>query len=227
MTDHDRQGAVAELSVTANDEFKRSFSTWFWGAIISATLVHFLVFALWPSMSADDVSFNRDEMVTIDIPDEIEIPPPPEAIARPATPVITDAPIDEDITIEDITFDANPVENLPPPPEEVDTDISGAPQYTPYDVRPDYKNKAEMERALSREYPPLLRDAGIGGTTIVWFYIDEQGKVLRTQVHTGSGHKALDDAALKVADVAVFTPALNRDKPVPVWIQLPITFTTR
>ncbi len=227
MTDHDRQGAVAELSVTANDEFKRSFSTWFWGAIISATLVHFLVFALWPSMSADDVSFNRDEMVTIDIPDEIEIPPPPEAIARPATPVITDAPIDEDITIEDITFDANPVENLPPPPEEVDTDISGAPQYTPYDVRPDYKNKAEMERALSREYPPLLRDAGIGGTTIVWFYIDEQGKVLRTQVHTTSGHKALDDAALKVADVAVFTPALNRDKPVPVWIQLPITFTTR
>ncbi|MDE2762082.1 MAG: energy transducer TonB [Gemmatimonadota bacterium] len=227
MTDHDRQGAAAELSVTANDEFKRSFSTWFWGAIISATLVHFLVFALWPSMSADDVSFNRDEMVTIDIPDEIEIPPPPEAIARPATPVITDAPIDEDITIEDITFDANPVENLPPPPEEVDTDISGAPQYTPYDVRPDYKNKAEMERALSREYPPLLRDAGIGGTTIVWFYIDEQGKVLRTQVHTSSGHKALDDAALKVADVAVFTPALNRDKPVPVWIQLPITFTTR
>ena len=119
------------------------------------------------------------------------------------------------------------MENLPPPPEEVDTDISGAPQYTPYDVKPDYRNKAEMERALSREYPPLLRDAGIGGTTIVWFYIDENGRVQRTLVHTPSGHKALDDAALKVADVAVFTPALNRDKPVPVWIQLPITFTTR
>ncbi len=34
----------------------------------------------------------------------------------------------------------------------------------------------------------------------------------------------LDDAALKVADVYRFTPALNRDQRVQVWIQLPITF---
>ena len=227
MINRTEDGAGVELGATANDEFKRSFSAWFWGSISAATLVHFMVFAFWPSLAAPDVSMTNEEMESIDIPDEIEIPPPPEAIARPATPVITDAPIDEDITIEDITFDANPVENLPPPPEEVDTDISGAPQYTPYDVKPDYKNKAEMERALTREYPPLLRDAGIGGTTIVWFYINEVGKVQRTQVHTSSSHKALDDAALKVADIAVFTPALNRDKPVSVWISLPITFTTR
>jgi len=34
-------------------------------------------------------------------------------------------------------------------------------------------------------------------------------------------------AALNVANVIEFTSALNRDKKVPVWISLPITFTTR
>ena len=61
----------------------------------------------------------------------------------------------------------------------------------------------------------------------VWFFIDENGRVQRTQVDQSSGHKALDDAAIKVADIIEFTPALNRDKRVPVWISLPITFTTR
>ena len=46
-------------------------------------------------------------------------------------------------------------------------------------------------------------------------------------VHGSTYFKALDDAAIKVADIIEFTPALNRDKKVPVWISLPITFTTR
>jgi len=60
-----------------------------------------------------------------------------------------------------------------------------------------------------------------------WFFIDDEGRVQRTQVNESSGHKALDDAAIKVADIIEFTPALNREKRVPVWISLPITFTTR
>ena len=222
-----RHDVPAEINATANDDFKRSFSSWFWGSIIAATAIHFIVFAFMPAMQADDVSMNSDEMEAIEIPDEIEIPPPPEAIARPATPVITDTPIDEDITIDDVTFDANPVENLPPPPDEVETDISAAPVWTNVDIFPVLKNREEMGRLLEREYPPLLRDAGIGGTTKVWFFLDESGKVVKTQIHTSSGHQALDDAAIKVADDLVFSPAMNRDKAVPVWVALDIKFETR
>ncbi|MFH1765102.1 MAG: TonB family protein [Gemmatimonadota bacterium] len=214
--------------LTANERFKRSFGSWFWSSMILATVAHFSVFAFWPEMTAEDVSYSSDELTAIELPPEIEIPPPPEAIARPATPVMATADIDEDITIAPTTFEDNPVEDLPPPPEEVTTtDISAAPTFTPFTVKPDIRNRAEVARALEREYPPLLRDAGIGGTVDVWFFIDEQGAVVRTQVDKSSGHKALDDAAVAVADIIQFTPALNRDKRVPVWISLPITFTTR
>jgi protein TonB len=222
------EAGVPERTITANDRFKRSFGAWFWGSMIVATVAHFCVFNFWPEMTAEDVSFTSDELKAIELPPEIEIPPPPEAIARPATPVMASADIDEDITIAPTTFEDNPVEDLPPPPSETaTTDIGAAPVFTPFTVRPDIKNRREIARAMEREYPPLLRDAGIGGTVTVWFFINEAGEVQNTRVDTSSGHKALDDAALKVADVIQFTPALNRDKRVPVWISLPITFTTR
>jgi protein TonB len=179
-------------------------------------------------MTAANVAVDSEQLEILDLPPEIIIPPAPEAIARPATPVITTADIDEDITIPPTTFEDNPVDDLPPPPKEVTTtDISKTPTFTPMTVRPSVKNRVELERAMIREYPALLRDAGIGGTVNVWFYIDEEGQVLNTVVNQSSGHRALDEAALKVADIIEFTPALNRDRRVAVWISLPITFTTK
>ena len=209
---------------TANDRFKRSFGSWFWGSMIAATALHFAVLAFWPNMEATDWSFSADEMEAIELPPEIEIPPPPEQIARPATPVISEAEIDEDITIAPTTFEDNRPENFAPPPGEAATDISAAPTFTPFTVRPELRNASEVQRALMREYPSMLRDAGIGGTVLVHFFIDEQGRVQRTLINTSSGHTSLDDAAIRVANVFQFSPALNRDTRVPVWISLPITF---
>ena len=106
-------------------------------------------------------------------------------------------------------------------------EIGSAPTFTPYTVRPDIKNRREIQEAMIREYPPLLRDAGIGGQVGVWFFIDETGTVGNIRIAESSGHQALDEAALRVAEVLEFTPALNKDDPVPVWISLPITFETR
>jgi protein TonB len=216
-----------ETMVTANDRLKRSFSTWFWSSMIVATVMHFGVFAFWPELTAEDVSYTAGELETIELPPEIEIPPPPQSIARPATPVIATTSIDEDITIAPTTFEENPVEDLPPPPEEKGQDLSAAPTFTPFTVAPSILNRNDVVRAMEREYPPLLRDAGIGGTVRVYFFIDEGGKVQDTRIDQSSGHQALDDAALKVAGIYQFSPALNRDKKVPVWVSFPITFQVR
>jgi hypothetical protein len=67
-------------------------------------------------MSADAISYSTTELTAIDLPPEIEIPPAPTSIARPAMPVIATGEIDEDITIAPTTFEGNPVSELPPPP---------------------------------------------------------------------------------------------------------------
>lgn len=219
-----------EAPPSANDRFKKAFDGLLWSSLILATVLHFVLFTLWPEMSAEVISFSSQELTAIELPPEIEIPAAPEAISRPAVPVISTGNIDENITIAPTTFESNPVRDLPPPPTLAETtpvDIAAAPTFTPYTVRPGVKNRQEVQIALQREYPTLLREAGLGGEVLVWFFIDEEGQVVRTQVHQSSGHEALDQAALKVADIIQFTPALNRDKRVPVWISLPIVFATR
>jgi len=214
-------------SNTANDLFKKSFDSWFWGSMIVATLVHVALFQFWPTLTAEDVSFSAEELEAIELPPEIEIPPPPEAISRPATPVIATATVDEDITIAPTTFEDNPVEDLPPPPTATSVDIASAPTFTPMTVRPEIKNRSAVIQAMERGYPPILRDAGIGGQVLVWFFINEQGRVIDNRIANSSGNAQLDEAALRVASVYEFTPALNRDQVVSVWVQIPITFQVR
>lgn len=98
------------------------------------------------------------------------------------------------------------------------------PRFTPFTVSPRLTNVDEVREVLERSYPPLLRDAGIGGDIMVWFFIDEQGRVIKRTLNRSSGYAALDDAALRVASVMRFSPALNRDQPTPVWVSIPIKF---
>ncbi len=111
----------------------------------------------------------------------------------------------------------------PTSPEE----IRRTPVFTPFTVAPEVVNRQEIGAALEAEYPPLLREAGVGGTVLIHLFINEEGEVENALVAESSGHAPLDQAALRVGHRFELTPALNRDQPVPVWIQIPITFTSR
>jgi TonB family protein len=116
---------------------------------------------------------------------------------------------------------------LPPPPPPAAEDIARTPTFTPMTVRPQLQNPQEVQRALTQMYPPMLRDAGIGGTPVVWFFIDDSGRVVRTMLSKSSGYPALDEAALRVGQQMRFSPALNRDSTVSVWVEIPVVFTAR
>jgi outer membrane biosynthesis protein TonB len=49
----------------------------------------------------------------------------------------------------------------------------------------------QPEEETRANYPRTMRAAGLGGTVLLWFQIDERGKVLRTQVAESSGHEVL------------------------------------
>jgi len=55
-------------------------------------------------------------------------------------------------------------------------------------------------------------------------FLDEEAKVVNVQLNQSSGHPELDEAAIRSASLFQWTPALNRDKKMPVWVSLPIAF---
>ncbi len=97
----------------------------------------------------------------------------------------------------------------------------------PYSVAPRLLNTDEVYAELEARYPPLLREAGVGGTVVIYFYLGADGRVERTLVNTSSGHRALDEAAIQMADVARFSPARDGEKGVPVWVSVPFDFLAR
>jgi periplasmic protein TonB len=193
--------------------------------------VHYGLLSWAPNIRVGELNWTTEELRMVDVPPPaVELPPVPERIARPATPVVSSAAIDQDITIAPTTFEANPVESLPPPPSTIPKDaedIRAAPTFTPYTVRPELRNPDEIRRALEAAYPPLLRDAGIGGRVLVWVFINEDGVVEKALVKEGAGSPAFDEVALAVTPRMHFSPAINRDRRVAVWIELPLVFTTR
>lgn len=46
----------------------------------------------------------------------------------------------------------------------------------------------------------------------------------RTVVVESSGHNDFDAAAVEVAKQMAWTPAMNRDRPTPVWLMQEVTF---
>lgn len=210
----------------ANDRLKNSFNSWFWGSLLAATVAHFAMMAFWPEMETADVAIAETAIDQIEFVQEFELPPPPQAISRPAIPVIsTNINISDDITIGEVTFSENPVSELPPPPTGTGVATSNEPAFVPTEVRPQLRNGGAIGQQIERRYPTMLKDAGIGGTTTLWIFIGEQGEVVETRIFESSGYDQLDQVAEQVIrETAQFSPAMNRDQRVPVWIQLPVTF---
>lgn len=210
---------------TANERFKNRFGAWTCAGIMLATVMHFALVQYFPPLTAADVSYGVSELEAIDLPAEIEIPPAPEMIHRPAVPVVAEAELYEDVTIAPTTFAENPVEHLPPPPTHTLVALQQQPVFTPYTVAPRLRDRSQAAKIVLQKYPKLLQDAGIEGTVVVWAFIDERGIVRNCQLHTSCGFEALDRAALAAVGEFEFVPALNQDKYVPVWVSMPIKFT--
>jgi TonB family protein len=130
--------------------------------------------------------------------------------------------------IETIT-EARAAEVVSPGPTEAQPPQSDAVRVAESDVTalPRLENVAEIQTLIEREYPPLLRDAGIGGLANVWFLIAEDGSIERTQLAVGTGHPKLDEAALRIAAAARFSPALSRGVAKSAWVSQPIAFVSR
>jgi TonB family protein len=101
---------------------------------------------------------------------------------------------------------------------------SNTPGFAARTVEPRLKNRAAVQRALTENYPPMLRERGVSGTVSLWVLVDSTGRVQRSEIHASSGNALLDRAATRVVNVMQFAPAVKHDRNVSLWIQLPIQF---
>lgn len=190
--------------------------------LILSLVICIVLFQAFKKFEAKEV---REKTVDIkievkEIPqtEQIKMPPPP---ARPAVPIETendDIPEDETIEITDLDLT-----ELPPPPPPPPTDDEAAIVFVPYDDPPTpIGGFAAIQKNL--EYPEIARKAGVEGRVIVHVQIDEKGKVVNTKVLASLGNNGCDEAAIKAIKSVKWKPAMQRDRPVKVWVSIPVVF---
>ena len=149
----------------------------------------------------------------IEIPEtqQFETPPPP---ARPSIPIESeDEDLADDLTIEETDLDNFDAWDAPPPPPS-------GPQFKfiPYDDPP------RPITPIKPVYPDIAQEAGIEGQVLVQCFIDEKGKVKEAIVVKGIPNTGLNESAVAALRKTRFRPAKQRERPVGVWITIPINF---
>ena len=192
------------------------------GLVIALALL-IMIFQGWKRFERE---VKKQERVNIKINVE-EIPQTeqtkrPPAPSRPAIPIESEnEDIDEDETIESTEIN---LDELPPPPPPPADDIDeSADIFVAYDEAPQpIGGFGAIQRALV--YPEIARKAGVEGRVVVNCLIDEKGNVIRTRILKSLGNNGCDEAAVAAIQSVKWKPAKQRDKPVKVWIGIPVVF---
>ena len=168
-----------------------------------------------PATSAAGASRETDAEKTATQP----LPVPNVQLPNVQVPTIEPQPVGSRVSASDFTS-----AGVIPTASVREASVSSTPTFTPYTVQPELRNRTAVQGALRDNYPRVLRERNIGGPVRLWVLIDTAGNVIRSEVQESSGNEILDRAASRVATVMQFTPAMNRDRKVSVWLQLPVVF---
>jgi TonB family protein len=102
---------------------------------------------------------------------------------------------------------------------------SDGPESAKLEARPELLNKQEVGLVLSRYYPRMLQDAGIGGQVVVQFVVDRDGTVDPGTIAVASStHEQFAEASARVVSMFRFSPGRYQGKPVRVMVTMPITW---
>ncbi len=201
-------------SITANTKFKAGYYRTLRNALLWAILLHIAAFVLSPEFTFKPYKLKEETFEVVDLPPQINIPPPPKEIALPQVPVEAAAgDEDTDADMAPTTFDS--FEDMPPPPPPSG---GGGDVFLAFDEAP------QLIYFEQPDYPPLARDAGIEGTVAIKVLVDEQGKVVSAEVLQSDVTPAMERAALSAARKCRFRPAKQRTIAVRAHVMIPFQF---
>lgn len=182
--------------------------------MIASLIFYLTAFVVLPREFSVNPYTLRKEVATVmeELPPELEKIAEPPPVQRPQLPVAATVPEEvEATTIAPTEF----------------TEITKKPDLTEVPIVPFWKVevKPKPEYLPQPDYPELARQAGIEGNAVVEALVDVDGKIIDAKILKSSGNEALDQAAVRAAQNARFTPAKQRDMFVRVWVSIPFRFT--
>lgn len=165
-----------------------------------------------------EVVLQKIEAEEIPQTQQEKLPPPP---SRPAVPIESESDdIPDDVTIDDTDID---FEDLPPPPPPPPAEDEAATFFVAYDEPPQpIGGFGAIQSKLV--YPEIARKAGIEGQVTIYAHIDEKGNVKDTKILVPLGNSGCNEAAVAAIKAVKWKPAKQRDKPVAVWVSIPVKF---
>ncbi|MCK4641295.1 MAG: M56 family metallopeptidase [Candidatus Marinimicrobia bacterium] len=96
-------------------------------------------------------------------------------------------------------------------------------KFIPYDTPPEpIGGFAAIQKNVI--YPEADQEAGHEGTVIVQAFLDENGDVTEAVVLKSPGLEGLNNAAIDAIKKTKFKPAMQKEKPVGVYISVPVVF---
>jgi len=197
-------------------------------SIITSLLILIFTFKFFPRLNKGTTEYyTPQELFTVEdiqqTKHETKPPPPPEKPSM-ITQAISDEEID-DIEFAETELDFEVEMSAPPPPPVEDNRkiIEEEPVYfvaveeMPYPIG---GIQAIHDLVI---YPEIAKRAGIEGKVYVLAYLNEEGKVEKTEIVKGIGG-GCDEAAEWAAKNIKFVPGKQRGKKVKVKVMIPIIF---
>jgi protein TonB len=146
-------------------------------------------------------------------------PPPPPKLAPPPPPYIPPPEINVAVASQSAPGAITAIARTPPP-----APVAPAPAAPP---RPAVRTPPIIDAKHScaePQYPSASRRLEEEGTVVLRFLIDVDGRVVKSEVESSSGHARLDDAARQALGRCQFKPGTVDGKPEQSWASLKYTW---
>ena len=156
-------------------------------------------------------------------------PPPQVAIAQPVAPPTVGVAVpvpDAEAPPEQTIASQEEIAQTTPGVDAGKGDLVVAPPSDDLPQFGEYVYVEELPEAITKvkpDYPDIAREAGVDGVVLVQALVGKDGKV--KDVRVVKPIPMLNDAAIAAVRQWVFKPALSNNKPVAVWVAVPVRFS--
>jgi len=152
-------------------------------------------------------------------------PPPPEPQVVTVLEIIDDDS-DEEETIEEVTLEVDPDEDLEVV-EFVEEEEEEEQILMSAEVMPEFPGGfGEFSKYLQKnvEYPDLAMETNTQGKVYVKFLVRKDGSTDQVSIIRGIGAGCDEEAVRVIKSVPKWSPGMQMGKPVNVWYTLPVNF---